>query len=116
MPKIEQQVHGKFKVFSGTLGPGNTIDSIARDVEAWVHTAKVASKSIGIEYIESTGSIILSIGYRDDEAGYDVKLSSAELGHIDSLDAKGRAKIEKAMAAASAKVKNVICHELYVTD
>jgi hypothetical protein len=87
----------------------------AAEVEAWVKSAKVAPKSIGVEYIESRDALLLSVGYRDDEDAYPVQLSSIRIGKIESTDAAGLAKIESAMAAASAKLSNVICHELYVT-
>jgi hypothetical protein len=111
----KEQVHGKFKVFSGPLGKGGTVGSLGNKVESWARKAKVAPKSIGIEYLEERGTVILSIGYRDDEAPYPVRLKTVALGKIASLEGKGLAKIERAMTAASQKLRNVICHELYVT-
>ena len=68
------------------------------------------------QYLESSGPFILSIGYRDDEPGYEVKLNTVDLGRIEGLDPAGLSKVEQAMASASSKLKNVICHELYVTE
>jgi hypothetical protein len=116
MANVEAQVHGKFKVFSGALGQDRTMGPLAGEIEAWVRSAKVAPKSIGIEYVESAGRLLLSIGYRDDEAAYAVKLSTVAIGRIEGLDAGGLAKVEQAMAGAAGKVKDVICHELYVTE
>jgi hypothetical protein len=116
MSQIADQVHGKFKVFTGTLAADHTIGQLASDVEVWVRSAKVAPKSIGVEYIEASRSLLLSVGYRDDEPAYAIKLSTVPIGKVGSTDAAGLAKIEQAMAAASGKLKNIICHELYVTD
>ena len=115
MSQIADQVHGKFKVFTGKLAADGSLGSLATDVEAWVKSAKVAPKSIGVEFIESAAVLMLSVGYRDDEAPYLVKLSSVQIGKIEGTDAAGLANIERAMAGAGAKVSNVICHELYVT-
>jgi hypothetical protein len=116
MGNVEGQVHGKFKVFSGTLGADRTMGALAGEAEAWVRSAKVAPKSIGVEYVEAAGRLLLSIGYRDDEPGYAVTLTTVEIGRIEGLDAGGLAKVEQAMASAGGKLSNVICHELYVTD
>jgi hypothetical protein len=116
MPSVDAQVHAKFKVFSGPLGSDRTMGALAGEVEAWVRSAKVAPKSIGVEFVESAGRLLLSIGYRDDEAGYPVKLSTVDIGRIESLDTGGLQKVEQGMAAAGGKQKDVICHELYVTD
>jgi hypothetical protein len=115
MENVAGQVHNKFKVFSGTLGADRTMGGLAREVESWVRSAKVAPKSIGVEYVEAAGRLLLSIGYRDDEPGYAVALTTVEVGRIEALDAPGLAKVEQAMAAATAKLNDVICHELYVT-
>jgi hypothetical protein len=116
MSKVSEQVHGKFKVFTGKLAADRTLGTLGTEVEAWVRTAKVAPKSIGVEYLESSQRLLLSIGYRDDEAPYDVKLTSVEVGRLEELEAPGLAKLEQAMTRASAAVKNIICHELYVTE
>jgi hypothetical protein len=116
MSEIASQVHGKFKLFTGTLGADKTIGELADEVEAWVRSAKVAPKSIGVEYLEGAGRLILTVGYRDDETPYQVKLTCASIGKVESLDAAGLSKLEQAMAAASGKLRSIICHELYITD
>lgn len=115
MENVAGQVHGKFKVFSGELTSDHLLGPLAQEAEAWARNAKVAPKSIGVEYVESAGRVVLSIGYRDDEPGYLVKLTTVALGRIESLDAKGLANIEQAMASAVTSLRDVICHELYVT-
>src|SRR5262249_55227538 len=101
MTTIADQVHGKFKVFSGKLASDQTLGSLGASVEGWVKAAKVAPKSIGVEYIEHSGSLLLSIGYRDDEPAYPVKLATVRIGKIEATDAAGLAQIENAMAKAS---------------
>jgi len=115
MSNIAEQVHGKFKVFTGKLAADGSLGTLGTEVESWAAAAKVAPKSIGVEFIESSGSLLLSVGYRDDEPGYPVKLSAVRIGKIESTDAAGLGLIERQMASASSKVSNIICHELYVT-
>ena len=45
-----------------------------------------------------------------------IKRTSARVGSVGKLDAATLTKLENAMGEAAAKHKNVICHELYVTD
>ena len=80
MENVAAQVHGKFKVFSAPLGEDGMLGSLSGEVEAWVRSSHIAPKSIGIEYIESSSRIVLSIGYRDDEPAYEVKLKTVDLG------------------------------------
>ena len=116
MSKIADQVHDKFKLFTGTLDAGGNIGKLAGEVAAWVASAKVAPKSIGVEFLEGNKHLILSVGYRDDEAAYGITLASSKVGKVGKLDAADLAKLETDMGAAAAKQQHVICHELYVTD
>ncbi len=113
---IEAQVHDNFKLFTGKLDEAGHISEVAPEVAKWVAAKKVAPKSIGIEFIESTKQLILSVGYRDDEPAYNIKLTSQKIGRIQALDADELARLERAMKAAAGNSQDVICHELYVTD
>lgn len=116
MAKIADQAHSKFKLFSGALDTSGALGPVADEVAKWAKGGKVAPKSIGVEYVEKLKKIVLSIGYRDDEPGYGVKLASSKVGPIGKLEAADLGKLEKAMAEIAGKTKSVICHELYVTD
>lgn len=115
MSQIAEQVHGKFKVFAGPLHTDNTIGPLAEEVARFVQESGAAAKSIGVEYLESADRLIVTLGYRDDEEGYPVKLSSVSLGQIEALGSDFT-DLERRMAEASAGVRNIICHELYVTE
>lgn len=115
MSQIASQVHGKFKVFAGELQKDNTIGPLADEVAKFVSDAKIAPKSIGVEYVESAKRLIITLGYRDDEDAYAVNINCVSLGRIDAFgDDFG--SLEAAMTEASSKQNNIICHELYVTD
>jgi hypothetical protein len=114
MGHIAEQVHGKFKVFTGPLNEDDTIGPLAEEISSFVREAKAAAKSIGVEYLESAERLIITLGYRDDEESYPVKLSSVSLGKIETLGGDF-AELERKMTEASAQFPNIICHELYVT-
>ena len=59
---------------------------------------------------------MLSLGYRDDEPAYPVKLNVVSLGNATKLDAAEIQKLEGRMSAEAGKLANIICHELFVTD
>lgn len=113
---ITQQVHSKFKIFTGSLAPDMTLGPLANEIEAFVRDAKVAAKSIGVEYLESAKKLIISLGYREGEESYPVKVTTVSLGKIGGLEAGDMARLEEAMTGASATVEKIICHELYITD
>jgi hypothetical protein len=115
MAQISEQVHSKFKVFTGALAPDGTLGALAKEVEAWVASAKVAPRSIGVEFVEPVNCVFLSVGYRDDEPPYPIKLQSVRIGKIEDVEPASVARLEAAMAGAGASVASVICHELYVT-
>lgn len=114
MSQIANQVHGKFKVFAGELAADNSIGALADEVAAFAEEAKIAAKSIGVEYLEGAKRLLITLGYRDDEAPYPIKLNCTTLGKIDAASGDFSA-LETAMAEASSNFNNIICHELYVT-
>jgi hypothetical protein len=115
---VATQVHEHFKLFAGKLDASGDIKDLADTVRNWVAEAKVAPKSIGIEFIERSKTILLSIGYREtsDEAPYAVELASTKICQVQEVGPEDLARIERGLAAAASTAKNVICHELYVTD
>jgi hypothetical protein len=111
---IHKQVHDKFKVFSGELAPDGTIGKLADEVAAFASKSKIAPKSIGVAYLEPGKRLVLTLGYGTDEEPYPVKLHCVRLGKVDAQGGNFTA-LEKKIAQASAKQRNIICHELYVT-
>lgn len=104
-----QQVHSKFKLFTG---PGKDIAPLAAQIEAFSQTNKMSPKSIGVEYLEHNQSLIMTLGYADDQEAHPVKIHSASVGKLDG----DHANLEQRMCDAAAKIGNVICHELFVTE
>lgn len=115
MSQIANQEHGKFKVFAGKLDSNNGLGDLAEKVSVFASENKIAAKSIGVEYLESAESLIITLGYRDDETYYPIKLETVALGKMSELGQDFSA-LEQKMEEASSQVGNIICHELYVTD
>jgi hypothetical protein len=113
---ITHQVHDSFKLFAGKLDSAGHVGDLAKQVSAWAASAKVAAKSIGIEFVEHSKQVIMSIGYRSDEPAYGITIASTKIGKIDKLDAAELTRLETALGNAADNQDNVICHELYVTD
>jgi hypothetical protein len=109
------QIHDHFKVFSTTTGSAAGVASLSASVAAWVKAEAVAAKSIGVEYLESSGVLLLTLGYRRDEPTYPVHLHAVSLGRIEALDAAALAGLEARMGASAAGVERILCHELFVT-
>ena len=106
------QVHGKFKLFAASYESENDLNALLRQVETWIRDNKVAPKSIGIEFLEKSNTLIMSIGYRDDES-YPVSLQVVKAGKLDSNFVFD--KNERDIATAVQSIERIICHELFVT-
>ena len=111
-----QQIHNKFKIFTGPLAADKTIGTLADQITAFVTEHKVAAKSIGVEYLESAKKLIISLGYREGDESYGVKVATVSLGKIGGLENGDVSRLEAAMTDACQKIENIICHELYITD
>jgi hypothetical protein len=113
--EIAYQEHSKFKVFVGTLTKSKSIGTLANRVAKFAGDQQIAAKSIGVEYLESSGQLLISLGYRDDEPYYPIQLHCTRVGKLDALGSDHSA-LEQAMEKAAQKHSNIICHELYATD
>ena|ERR1700722_12697284 len=111
---IAKQVHDKFKIFSGELAADGTIGKLADEVAAFANKSKIAAKSIGVAHIEPGRRLVITLGYRDDEEAYPVKLHCLPLGKVDTKAGDFHA-LETEMAKITGRHRNIICHELYVT-
>ncbi len=114
MSQIAEQVHNHFKVFTGNLDANNSIGTLADEVAQFAQEGGIAAKSIGVEYLEAADRLIITLGYRNDEPSYPIKLSCVSLGQIDAVG-NDFTELEKKMQEASTQQNNIICHELYVT-
>lgn len=108
---IRLQVHEKFKVFVGA-----SISEIDEQVRAFTAGSGVAAKSIGVEFIDATEQLLVSLGYKVGEDGYPVKLVAKQLGAFDPSSTASITKLEGALEASAADTDHIICHELFVSS
>ena len=104
------QQHSLFKLFRQGAENHADLTRIAATAAAWVKEAKVAPKSIGLEYLEAEREFLMSLGYSKDKA-YEVGFDIVAVGHLQGAELKD---LEQAMAQAAESRANVICHELTV--
>ena len=116
MTDIHAQVHNHFKVFIAPYDTRTGPAELSAKVTEWVKSSGAAAKSIGVEYLEATKRLVLTVGYRTDEPGYAIRLTTVNVGKVENLDDAGLASLETRMGQAAAGVANIICHELFVTD
>ena len=116
MKRVTDQVHTEFRVFTGKAAKRNPISGLAKKVEAFVSAEGVAPKSIGVEYLEATGEVILTLGYRRGVAPYEVAIEARSLGVLADTKRATLTALEARMKDAAAELKSVICHELLVTE
>jgi len=107
------QEHTKFKLFSKQYSTEESISQLLNEIETWVKREKVAPKSIGVEFLEKSNAIVMSLGYRDDE-NCNIKLNKKLIKGF-KLDSDYQ-KIEEAMSEATKEYEHIICHELFITD
>lgn len=111
----KDQVHSKFKLFAGALDASGSLGALGEEVAKFAADAKAAPKSIGVDYLEHSKQVVVSLGYRDDETPYPIKLSSVALGKVDAFSPAACEKLEAKMGEAAARTPGIICHELLVT-
>jgi hypothetical protein len=113
--QIAYQEHDKFKVFVGTLTKSRSIGVLAKKVASFARDQQVAAKSIGVEYLEASGRLLITLGYREDEPYYPIELHCTRLGKLDLLS-DDFSKLEGAMQKVAQTHEHIICHELYATE
>ena len=109
------QQHDKFKVFLGQPTAADPLGGLAEQVSKFAADQSVAAKSIGTEYIEGRRSLVVTLGYRDDEQSYPIQLRAVKLAGA-GTEMKDLTALESQMAEASAKHSGIICHELFITE
>jgi hypothetical protein len=112
----------KFKVF--IQGDTEPLSAVGERVEQFVAATPCAPKSIGIEFLESKGVNIITLGYDPNGTPTQINLDFREVGNVlhamepgdglsDKIDIAG---IEFQMAQFSAKFTTALCHEVSVRE
>jgi hypothetical protein len=99
---VKHQIHETFKTFDGT-----SIPEVSKAVSDFVDHYGLAPKSLSV--LIHNAKVVMTIGYRSDEAGYHVGIETVNLSEMETgpLDDK-LSKAEKSVPG------DVICHSLFV--
>ena len=113
---MDQQVHTQFKAF---IAPpdhetGLLPQTLCAEVANFVTEHGVAAKSLGVEYIEHSRRIVLTLGYAKGQLTTPVRVECQKLGPLGN--APNEAEIEAAMEVAAEATGGILCHEFYVDE
>jgi len=110
----KDQTHSLIEMFSGPLSAdGNLTAELRSEVASFVGPT-VCARSIGVEFVESRGVALVSLGYTQ-EPGLPVNLSSVKVGQLFEGEPVDTKKLGAQMSEAAAALGGVICQEFYVT-
>ena len=106
------QTHEKFKIFRGAAEAGS-FNSVFNQLETFANLPNHAAKSIGVEYLEDSKELIVSLGYTAVEGqGNSVKVEVKPIGNL----SESNEALETKIGEAAHNLNNVICHALYITE
>ncbi len=105
---VHYQEHDKFKIFVG----GDARD-ISEAISQFVKDSGMAAKSMGAEFLESSGKLVVTLGYTDKEQSYPVGIVDSNVG---KFEAEFLSETETAITDAAGKLDRIICHCPYFDD
>jgi hypothetical protein len=102
----------KFQFFRGELEENGSLSKeLLKRLRKFTANTKVDAKSIGIEFLEADDEVVISIGYHEktNNSKFDFKLK--QIGELSQI---GTGLVEFEAEHVCSKLKNVICHEIFV--
>ncbi len=106
------QKHNKFKLFRGVVS-NSGFDSLFASVENFANEPNRSAKSIGVEYLEGSNELFVSLGYTESEGeSNSIKLMLSPIGNLSENDSALEEKIYKTTLA----LNNIVCHAFYVNS
>ena len=101
------QVHSRFRFFEGA-----SISDLNMRLRMFTAGGAIACKSLSLEYVESTDSFLLLLGFSDHQPGYPIKLTEITVGpHPKGEDTDALGLVLDQQAAEAGEV---ICQSMYV--
>lgn len=104
--------HNKFKIFQGSIESGKLSKGLTTELKKFSSQDKVDAKSIGIEYLESSNEVIVSLGYAERRSKRKIDFKLKQIGNL----SEGSNVLEVKAEKAASKIENIICHELFVDN
>lgn len=102
--------HSNFKLFVEDFKDGNFPMNRVKD---FINGEGVVPKSIGIEFLESSSKVIISVGHEiENGINSEHELTLVNLGN---LDVNNLEALESTMNQEASKLNGIICHEFFVS-
>ena len=82
------------------------------NVESFINQDGIVPRSLGIEFIEPTSKVMISVGYEEDtEPNTGFGLNLVKLGLVTDLEVT-----QEKMGIEASKLNGIICHEFFVDE
>lgn len=111
---MKNQIHSKFKFFVIDYKEGKLNAKVKKEILTFANNGKITPKSIGIEFIESNSTLVISLGYSEKKSKNKFDISIKKVGKFTGVS--DVSTVEKNMEKISAKVSGIICHEFFTTN
>jgi len=102
-------MHSKFKTFTG-----KSIKKVVKQANEFLAEGEVTPNSIGVEYVDSLGTHVLSLGFTDEKAKNSHNVSVDRVLTFSKLGAGTRKRIDHAMGKLAEEKQGVICHDIVI--
>lgn len=111
---MKTQIHNKFKFFVIDYKEGKLSAKTKKEITDFANNGKVIPKSIGIEFIESNSTLVVSLGYSQKKSKNKYDISVKKVGNFSGVS--DVPAVEKSMEKIASKIDGIICHEFFTTS
>ncbi len=110
---MKNQIHSKFKFF--VIDYKDKLNAkTKKEIIEFANQEKVTPKSVGVEFIESNSTLVVSLGYTEKKNTNKFDISIKKIGKFSGV--ADVPAIEKSMEKVASKVNGIICHEFFTTS
>ena len=111
---MKNQVHNKFKFFVIDYKDNKLSAKTKKEIVDFANNKKVTPKSVGVEFIESNATLVISLGYAEKKSTHKFDISIKKVGKFSGV--KDVPVVEKNMEKIASKINGIICHEFFTTS
>lgn len=108
---MKNQIHNKFKFFVIDYKDGKLSPKVKKDILSFANSGKITAKSIGVEFIESNSTLVVSLGYSEKKSSIKYDISVKKVGIFSGTG--DVPAVEKSMEKIASKINGIICHEFF---
>jgi len=111
---MKTQIHNKFKFFVIDYKEGKLSAKTKKEITDFANNGKITPKSVGVEFIESNSTLIISLGYSQKKSKDNFDISVKKVGKFSGVS--DVPTVEKSMEKVASKIDGIICHEFFTTS